>query len=80
MNTDNIHGHEILGMVLEAQPPFTRASLQAEARRRFGDARYCTCSTSDMTLDELLDFLLAHGKLSEQAGCLSAQPARICAH
>ena len=79
--TNNIHGHDLLRLVQQANPPFTRAALEDEARRRWGaDARYCTCSTADMTLTEMLDFLLARQKLALIQGQLHAILANMCNH
>lgn len=77
--TPNVHGHEILHMVDQARPALTRGALEEEARKRFGAAaRYCTCSAADMTLGELLDFLLAHGKLVEREGRVVADISKMC--
>lgn len=79
--TQEIHGHEILHLVADAQPPFTRQTLRQEAATRFGEAaRYCTCSAFGMTLDELLAFLMARGKIVEHSGHLVTDVSKICNH
>ena len=43
--------------------PFTRASLRAAIASRFGaEARFHTCSASEMDADALIDFLARRGK------------------
>ncbi len=75
----NIHGHAIIHMVHDAPRPFTRDGLRAEVLRRFGaEARFCTCSSSDMSFDELLVFLLLRGKLVEQGGLIAADISQLC--
>ena len=77
--TKNVHGHEVMRMVGAAGAALTRGELEAEMVRRFGaEARFCTCSASDMTREELLGFLLARGKLVEREGRLGIERSRIC--
>ena len=75
----NIHGHAILHLVHESTQPFTRDALRAEVLRRYGrDARFCTCSASAMSFDELLVFLLLRGKLVERGGLIAADISQMC--
>ena len=77
--TQNVHGHEILRLVHTAPTAFTRATLAQEAARRYGpDARFCTCSVQDMTLSQLVDFLVSRGKLIEAGGQLRADISQMC--
>ncbi|MFI5380782.1 MAG: YecH family metal-binding protein [Tepidisphaerales bacterium] len=77
--THNVHGHAILHMVHDAPRPFTRDALRAEVLHRYGsDARFCTCSSSEMSFDELLVFLLLRGKLVEQGGLIGADISQLC--
>ena len=77
----NIHGHEVLRLVHEAAIPPTRGELESQLDLRFGpDARFYTCSTAGMTRDQLLEFLLSHGKIIEHNGRLATDPSRICNH
>ncbi len=75
----SIHGHEIIHLIHGAQPPLTRSGLDAEVRARFGPgARFHTCSAQAMTLDQLLLFLIARGKVVEIDGQLRAEMAEVC--
>lgn len=80
MITENdIHGHEILRLVDAAQAPLTRATLQAEAARRWGpDARFRTCSSAQLTIDELLDFLVRRGKIVTSGATLAIDRDHVC--
>lgn len=80
MITNNIHGHEVLRLIGDAEVPFTRKSVVEHALRVWGaNARFCTCSSSDMGIDDLLDFLMSRGKVvvSDQ-GTLSIDRGEIC--
>ncbi len=80
MTTPDIHGHEILRLVLAAPQGLARAELVGQAQQRFGAAaRYRTCSTQGMTLEELLAFLLSRGKLVERESRLVADAGQMCA-
>lgn len=76
-----IHGHEVLHLLDAAEPPLTRASLAREAALRWGaDARFHTCSSAAMSLDELLALLIKKGKIfeTEAEGTLGVNFARVC--
>ena len=61
----SIHGHEVMHW-LGRRGPLARPALLAEASALFGaQARFHTCSRQDLTLEELLDFLLGKGKMGE---------------
>jgi probable metal-binding protein len=58
-----IHGHEVIQMMLESGKAYTRESLRADIVATFGpEARFFACSADDMTPDGLIDFLQAKGK------------------
>lgn len=60
---NSIHGHEVLNMMIESGEQYTHGSLEAAIKARFGEqARFHTCSASDMTAAELVAFLAAKGK------------------
>lgn len=78
-NSTEIHGHEILLMVHEANPPLTRQELRRRAAERFGpQARYRTCAGGGMTLDQLIEFLIGRGKFAERNGRLVADISQMC--
>ncbi|MCM2323490.1 MAG: YecH family protein [Oligoflexia bacterium] len=63
---ESFHGHDVMQMMSDADRGYTRESLLAAIETRFGaTARFHTCSAEGMTGAELLDFLLARGKVVE---------------
>ena len=77
-----IHGHEVIALVADAQPPFTLTTLKDAASARWGaQARFHTCSADDLSLAQLLDFLLERAKLVVSAdGALSVVAGNVCSH
>jgi probable metal-binding protein len=78
-STSSVHGHDVIHLIRDAAEPFTRQTLAAEIDRRYGaDARFHTCSAGGMTLDQLLAFLIARGKVIETAGQLRPDMSKVC--
>ena len=78
---DQIHGHEVMRMMLENRSMYSRESLRTEIIQRFGkDTRFFTCSASNMSADELIDFLASRNKFVEDGDHLGMEPERICDH
>lgn len=78
---NSIHGHEVIRMMLESGKPYTRASLKKEIANTFGqDVLFHTCSAFNMTADDLIDFLDAHGKLLNLEGGFTTNSDKICNH
>jgi probable metal-binding protein len=79
--TNQTHGHEVMQMMVESGAAYTRASLEAAIKERFGaDARFYTCSAEGMTAAELIEFLAQRGKFIEKADGFSTAPDKICNH
>jgi probable metal-binding protein len=79
IESDTVHGHEIIHLIHHSSPALTRIGLETEVRARFGpEARFHTCSAGAMTLDQLLQFLMSRGKVVEQDGRLHAVMANVC--
>lgn len=77
----SIHGHEVLNMMVASGEPYSTASLEAAIKNRFGEqARFHTCSASDMTAGELVAFLAAKGKFVAQDDGFSTHESKICRH
>ncbi|MCP5518384.1 MAG: YecH family protein [Verrucomicrobiales bacterium] len=76
-----VHGHEVLEMMVNSGRGYTRESLRQEILDRFGpEARFHTCSAEGMSADELIEFLAARGKFVDASAGFRADPARICNH
>jgi probable metal-binding protein len=83
MQTSNndIHGHEVMRMMLESGEVYDEARLEAAIHAKFGaSARFCTCSASGMTARQLIEFLAAKGKFVPTSEGFSTDPAKICDH
>ncbi|MCQ4055595.1 YecH family metal-binding protein [Aeromonas sp. SG16] len=79
--SQSVHGHEVMEMMLEQDGQFTRASLKQAMAQRFGaDARFHTCSASEMDAEALIDFLAARGKFIEAGEGFQTRAEKICNH
>ncbi len=60
---EQIHGHEVMQMMLDSGKSYTRASLLTDIVAEFGpSARFFTCSAENLTPVGIIDFLEAKGK------------------
>jgi probable metal-binding protein len=81
LKMSQIHGHEVLQMMLASGKTYTSESLIKEILGKFGpEARFQTCSAEELTAAQLVDFLDAKGKLVPQGGGFQTSPDRICQH
>lgn len=77
----DVHAHEVLHLIVDADTPWTVDGLRREVENRFGgDCRFCSCSAHDMDFDRLLEFLLQRRKIAVVDGSITADPAKICQH
>ena len=80
-SNDDIHGHEVMRMMLESSEAYDEERLEAAIHARFGEsARFCTCSASGMTARQLIEFLAARGKFVPAREGFSTDPTKICDH
>jgi len=78
---NQIHGHEVMNMMLQSGDIYTKDSLNAEIISRFGaEARFYTCSAKDLTADKLVAFLELKGKLVSRPGGFQTMPELVCDH
>jgi len=78
---DQIHGHDVLDMMMASRQVYTQESLREAIIAKFGaDARFHTCSADDMDAAGLIEFLAARGKFTAQAGGFALDPAKVCSH
>ena len=76
-----IHGHEVMQMMLQSGKPYTRARLLNEIVANFGPhARFFTCSAENLTAEALIDFLQAKGKFVPCEEGFQTSPALMCEH
>ena len=68
--TESIHGHEVMRKMIESGETYTKHTLRTAIDDWFGEtARFHTCSTENMTTDELISFLAERRKFySDETG------------
>ena len=78
---EQIHGHEVIQMILGSDRKFTRESLRKEIVEMFGEgARFFSCSDTDMTADQIIGFFERMGKLSFTQDGLTMDTSGGCGH
>jgi probable metal-binding protein len=81
MNKNQVHGHEVMHMMLDSGVAYTRDSLRQAIIKRFGsETRFFTCSAEGLTADTLIDFLASRGKFIETTDGFTTDPAKVCQH
>ena len=84
MNTpyaQEVHGHAVMQMMLDAEKCYTRASLLEAIEAKFGkETRFHTCSDSNLSASELIDLLDAKGKFFGKPEAFQFDPATRCDH
>ncbi|MEI6897531.1 MAG: YecH family metal-binding protein [Psychromonas sp.] len=61
--SESIHGHEVIDMIASSTKDYTKQALKLEITSKYGEgAHFHTCQGSDLTVDELIDFLSSKGK------------------
>lgn len=79
--TDQIHGHEVMKMMIEDGTAYTKATLTQAIVARFGeDARFYTCSAENMNAEEIVAFLEPRGKFVDRGAGFTTEPDKICKH
>ncbi|KAA8995250.1 DUF2492 family protein [Affinibrenneria salicis] len=77
----SIHGHEVLQMMIDSGESFSTARLINLIETRFGqDARFHTCSASEMSAAQLVEFLASRGKFIPQDDGFTTSANKICQH
>jgi probable metal-binding protein len=76
-----IHGHEVMQMMLQSGRPYTRASLLTDIVAKFGpDARFFTCSAQNLPPEGIIEFLQAKGKFVPCDEGFQTSSDLICKH
>lgn len=74
-----IHGHEVLKMMFGNSYSSKEALIQAIIEKFGNEARFYTCSTENMTAEDLVRFLEEHGKFMQtRGGCFTADESKMC--
>ena len=81
MTTQQVHGHEIIGMVDAHPEGISTEDLTRMAAEKFGaDVRFFTCSAEDMDLPSLLAFLGERDKIQLREGLIIPGGSPACNH
>lgn len=57
------HAHEVMEMMVSSGKRYSRESLAAEIRERFGESvNFYTCSAQGLNPEQLIEFLASKGK------------------
>ncbi|WP_394200982.1 YecH family metal-binding protein [Shewanella waksmanii] len=79
--SDSIHGHQVMELMLSLGRPVTKAELKSMMSEQFGEqARFHTCSASEMNAEQLIAFLDAKGKFIASDDGIETAADRICNH
>ncbi|MEL0659398.1 YecH family metal-binding protein [Psychromonas arctica] len=66
MMNQSIHGHQVIEILEKSEKTYTKQTLKTMISNTFGDStRFHTCMESDLTTDQLIDFLKSKGKFVE---------------
>lgn len=77
--SESIHGHEVMQMMASAAKSYTKQSLKLEIFQKFGEeVRFHTCHGSDLTADDLIEFLASKGKFVESEKGISLPTENLC--
>lgn len=76
-----VHGHDVMKMMLDSGQSYTKETLLTDIINRFGEeTRFYTCSAKNMTANELVEFLAKREKFIETDTGFSTAPDKICDH
>ncbi len=77
--TDSVHGHEVMGQMIESSETYTHDTLRTAIGDRFGQtARFHTCLEDGMTADALIAFLAACRKVYTEDAGFKVHEDEIC--
>ena len=78
---EQIHGHEVIDMMMSSGKDYSRQDLIDDINAKFGTAvKFYTCSAENMTAGELVDFLEAKGKFVQRKEGFQFNPEKRCSH
>lgn len=71
--SQSIHGHQVIDIVANSEKSFTISTLKTEVAEQFGQqCLFHTCMDSELSADQLINFLVSKGKFVEtETGSLS---------
>jgi probable metal-binding protein len=77
----SIHGHDVIGMIVESGKAWKRDELLSTIEARWGhEARFHTCSAEGMDANALIHFLSSRGKFLESEAGVVMDTTKVCEH
>jgi probable metal-binding protein len=77
--SESIHGHKVMEMMATSEKSYSKQALKLEIATQFGEeARFHTCMGSDLTADDLIEFLASKGKFVESEEGISMPEDNLC--
>jgi probable metal-binding protein len=79
---EQIHGHEVMQMLINQDEPKSKLDFKKEVETRFGfDSKFYTCSAENLSVEQLIEFLDKKGKFFyDDDGKISTSPGKMCSH
>jgi probable metal-binding protein len=78
---EQIHGHEVIQMMLDSGKAYTRASLLTDIVAKFDPSSwFFTCSAENLTPEGMIDFLEAKGKFVRGEEGFQTSADLMCKH
>lgn len=79
--SDSIHGHQVMQLMLSLGGAISKTELMKLMATQFGEqAKYHTCSATEMSAEQLIAFLERKGKFIESAMGIETAVDKICHH
>lgn len=76
-----IHGHEVLNLMIASGEIYSRDSLRDAIHSSFGEkARFYICSRDRMSAEELIEELWKKGKFTGTPDAFTFDPTQRCNH
>lgn len=77
--SESIHGHQVMEMMASSGLNYSKQTLKLDIAKKFGEhARFHTCHGSDLSADELIEFLSSKGKFIESGQGISLPKEHGC--
>lgn len=78
---NQIHGHEVMRMMLESDKEYTKETLYEAIVEKFGeDSKFYACSADTMSPKEVIEFLESKGKFIDKGKGFNTAKDNICSH
>ena len=79
--SESFHGHDVLQLLASREEPWPLIEFRARAGAAFGQSpEFHSCHQGGFTLDTLLAFFSAKGKISLGPNTISLGPVGTCDH